>query len=77
MRFEISGFVTDNAIGCAVAFVEAVTCEFLEQIEDGVCFFLRNFVRARTAFDEIFSFLRHLLLVLFSHRAPEKIGLCK
>ena len=58
-----------------MALVESITREFLEQIENRVCFLFRNFVRAGTAFDEILSFFGHLLLVLLSHGPPQKIAL--
>ena len=75
MRFQVSGLITDEPVSRAVALVKSVACKFLEQIEDGVRLFFRNFVRPRTTFDEVFSFLRHLLFVFFSHGAPEKIAL--
>ncbi len=75
MRLEIRGLITDHAVGRTVALVESVTCEFFQQIENGVRFFLRNLVCACAAFDEILSLFRHLLLVFLAHGAPEKIGL--
>ena len=77
MCFQICRLITDHAISCAVALVESVTGKFFQQIEDGVCFFLGNFVCPRAAFDEILALFRHLLLVLLAHGAPEKVGLCK
>ena len=58
-----------------MALVESVAGKLLQQIENRVRFFLRDFVFARAPFDEIGALFCHLLLVLFSHRAPEKIGL--
>ena len=75
MRFEIGRLITDHAIGRAVALVESVAGEFFQQIENRICLFLRDFVCARAAFDEIFSLLRHLLLVFLAHGSPEKIAL--
>ena len=77
MRLEKGRLVTDHAIRRAVTFVESVTGKFLQQIENGVRFFLRDFVRARAALDEIPAFFRHLLLVFLAHGAAEKIGLRK
>src|SRR5205809_238885 len=31
MRLKISGLITDHPIGCAVALVESVACEFFQQ----------------------------------------------
>src|SRR6058998_3238661 len=62
MRLEIGRLITDHAISRAVALVESVTSEFFQQIENGVGFFLWDFVRARTTLDEIFSLFRHLFL---------------
>src|SRR4026209_1319209 len=75
MRLQICGLITNHAVGGTVAFVKSVAREFLQQIENGVGFFLWNLVRAGAAFDEIFPLLRHLLLVFLAHGAPEKIGL--
>ena len=77
MRLEIRRLITDHTIGRAVAFVEPVTGEFFQQIENGVRFFLRYLVRPRAALEEISAFLRHFFLVFFAHGAPEKISLCE
>ena len=77
MGFQISRLITYHAISRAVALVESITGKLFEQIEDGVCFLLWNFVCPRAAFDEILSLLRHLLLVLLTHGAPEKISLAE
>jgi hypothetical protein len=77
MRLEEGRLVTDHAIGRTVTFVESVTGKFFEQIENGVRLFLGNFVRARTALDEVSAFFCHPLLVLLAHGAPEKIALRK
>src|SRR4051794_24248430 len=77
MRLEEGRLITDHAIRRAVTFVESVTGKFFQQIENGVRFFLRDFVRARTALDEVPALFRHLLLVFLTHGAPEKIGLRK
>ena len=58
-----------------MTFVEAVTREFLEQIENRVGLFLRNIVGACTTGDEVGTFFRHFLLVFHSHGAPEEISL--
>src|SRR5438046_8625202 len=77
MRFEESGLVTDHAIRRAVTLVESVTGKFFQQIENGVRLFLRNFVRACAALDEVSALFGHLLLVFLAHGAPEKISLRK
>ena len=75
MRLEISRLITDHAVGRAVALVESVTGEFFQQIENHTGFFLRDFVCARAAVDEISAFLGHFFLVFLAHGAPEKIPL--
>ena len=75
MRLEVCRVVTDHTISRAVTLIESVTGKFLEQIENGVRLFLGDFVRARTAIDEVPAFFRHLLLVFLAHGAPEQIAL--
>src|SRR4030095_7444067 len=77
MRLKVRSLVADHAIGRAVTFVESVPSKLFEQIENGVCLFLRDFVRARAALDEVSALFRHLLLIFLAHGAPEKIGLRK
>ena len=60
-----------------MAFGESVTGKFFKQIENRICLFFRDFVRARAAFDKILSLLCHLFLVFLAHGAAEKIGLRK
>src|SRR2546430_1901062 len=59
MGLQIGGLITDHAVGCAVTLVESVTCEFLQQIENRVRFFLRDPVCARAAFNEISALFRY------------------
>ena len=54
--------------------VESVAGKLFEQIEDRVRFLLRDFVRLFAAVDEVGALFRHLLAVLFAHRASEQIG---
>ncbi len=75
IRLQIRGLIADQAVGRAVALVESVAGEFFQQIENRVRFLLRDFVRRRATFDEVGAFLRHLLAVLFSHRAAQQIRL--
>ena len=75
MGFEVRGVITDDTIGRTVTLVESVTGKFLEQIENSARLFLRDFVRARTAVDEVPSLLGHLLLIFLAHGATEQIAL--
>ena len=74
---HVGGPVRDVAVAGGVGFVEAVSGEHLDFVEDGAREFLADVVRFLTALDETGAFLRHLLLVLFSHGAAEQVGLAE
>src|SRR5215467_14973688 len=77
MRLKVRSLVADHAIRRAMTLVESVPSKLFEQIENGVCLFLRDLVRAGAALDKVSALFRHLLLIFLAHGAPEKIGLRK
>ena len=60
-----------------MAFVEAVAREFFQQIKNVVRLFFVDVIQLFAARDEFLPLLRHLVLVLFAHRAPQQIGAAK
>ena len=56
-------------------FVETVTREFFEQIEDIVGLFFGDVVHRLAAVDEVLPLLDHLREILFPHRPAEKVSL--
>src|SRR6266404_3485883 len=74
IRLQVRCLITDQPVSRAVALVESVTGELFEQIKNRVGLLLRDVVRARATLDEILALLRHRLLVLLAHGAPEEIA---
>ena len=74
VRLQIGGPIGDVAVTGGVGFVEAVTGEHLDLVEDLVGEFLADVVGLLRALDELAALLGHLLRVLLAHRAAQQVG---
>src|SRR3954468_20601348 len=73
VRLEICGVVREQRIGGRVRFVEAVLGELRHQVEDLFDLALVEAALDRALYKAL-ALLRHLLDVLLTHRATEKVG---
>ena len=73
VRLQPGRLIADHRIGGRMGFVEAIVCEFLQQVKDLARLRRRNAVGLRRALDELRAFLCHFLGNLLAHRAPQQV----
>ena len=73
IRFQISRLIRDNGVGGGVGFVEAVTGEFFEQIENLVRLGLRDIVLLLATLDENGALPGHFFGLFLAHRAAQQV----
>ena len=71
---EIGGLVCNDRVGHCMAFIEAIACKRLENMEDPFCCLCRiSFLDSTVA--ELHKFSLKLVLLFLAHDPPEDIGL--
>ena len=77
VRLEPSGLIGQKGVCRCVAFVEAIACELVDQVEQLVCFRRIDLVVLGAARDKGLALRVHFRLDLLAHRATQQIRAAK
>ena len=75
MRLEPGSLVRQQRVSGGVAFVEAIACELVDQVEQLVGFDFVDIVVRLATIDEPLALRIHFSLYLLTHRAAQQVGI--